>query len=87
MPLTAHGSVLVEGINAKKFSQLNFKFSIQADFFDKFNFATSIGGNLLSISGLGQQFSARSAFFIEYQPSGNLIISFAYRNTLNPNPQ
>ncbi|MFN3307388.1 MAG: hypothetical protein ACK42Z_09430, partial [Candidatus Kapaibacteriota bacterium] len=87
LPLTANGSLLVEGINAKKFSQLNFKFSIQADFFDKFNFATSIGGNLLSISGLGQQFSTRGAFFLEYQPSDNLIISFAFRNTLNPNPQ
>ncbi len=83
LPFTTRGSFLMEGIKARKFSYSNFKFSIQTDFFDKFNFATSIAGNLLSISGLGQKFFTRGDFFVEYQPSDNLIVSFAYKNPFN----
>lgn len=49
------------------------------DLFDKFNFATSLGGDLFSISRLGKKFSTNSDFFLEYQPYEKLIVSFAYK--------
>lgn len=85
LPLDFNTGISIDYLGANKFSYSNFKFSLQKTLFNKFNFATSLGSNLLSVESFGIVSNLNWNVFLEYFAFDNFQISFAYKNLFGLN--
>jgi len=80
LPLNFKSSLSLTYIGSPKFFYSQAGLSLQKEFFDKFNFASSFYANFFTITSFGYKTYPNINIYLEYLPVSILRFSFKYKN-------